>query len=137
MGVSYYLGVFGYCTRYAESIGLPMGDCHYVVRLQAFMSRCLTEKCLTEKREGSAIKPSLLDICFTARKETYRSKRPNLCLLGISQELDMTVPSPDYSHPLSRIYATTTVACFTNNLSIEFFHTSPRIAGELDCLHGQ
>lgn len=37
----------------------------------------------------------------------------------------LTVPSPKYSGPLSRIYATATVECFTNDSSMESIHHVP------------
>lgn len=81
---------------------------------------------MTEKREGSASWPRLLDIFASRQEKNCTDPRDRIfTLFGISQELDITVPSPDYSDPLSRIYATATVACSTNDSSMEFFYNVP------------
>ncbi|KAL7821776.1 hypothetical protein V8C26DRAFT_321032 [Trichoderma gracile] len=47
--------------------------------------------------------------------------------LRISRDLDVTISSPGRSEPLSRIYATATVTCFTTDSCIGFpHHVHPR-----------
>ncbi|KAL6888021.1 heterokaryon incompatibility domain-containing protein [Trichoderma evansii] len=81
------------------------GEWHSAMRLQAYLSELLTEK-----REGSK--------CTDPKDRIF-------ALFGIFQELNITVPDPDYSEPLSRIYATATVACFTNDSSMDLFYHVP------------
>lgn len=97
------------------------GEWHSAMRLQAYLSRLLTEK-----REGGVSIPKLLEILlYGTEKKCTDPKDRIFALYGIFQELNITVPSPDYSEPLSRIYATATVACFTNDSSMEFFYRVP------------
>lgn len=110
------LGVFGSCTRYAESIGLPVA----AMRLRAYLSRLLTEK-----RKRSVSRPRLLDILLYGRKRNLQIQKTESLPCLAYQELDITVPSSNYLDPLSRIYATATVACFTNDSSMEFFYNVP------------
>lgn len=100
------------------------GDWHSAMRLQAYLSGLLSE------RRGGSIatnKSSLLQILlYGTEKKCTDPKDRIFALFGIFQEkLQMTVPTPDYSDPLSRIYATATVACFTNDASTEFFYHVP------------
>ncbi|UKZ90442.1 uncharacterized protein TrAFT101_005461 [Trichoderma asperellum] len=97
------------------------GEWHSAMRLQAYLSGLLTEK-----REGSAAKPTLLGILlYGTEKKCTDPKDRIFALFGIFQELNITVPNPDYTVPLSRIYATATVACFTNDSCMKFFYHVP------------
>ncbi|UKZ49207.1 hypothetical protein TrVGV298_003450 [Trichoderma virens] len=103
------------------------GEWHSAMRLQAHLSRLLAEK---RERNGAANqgidKCSLLEILlYGTEKKCTDPKDRIFALFGIFQELDITVPDPDYSEPLGRIYAAATVACFTNDSCMEFLYHAP------------
>ncbi|KKP07170.1 hypothetical protein THAR02_00706 [Trichoderma harzianum] len=84
------------------------GDWHSAMRLQSSNKRSLLEILLygTEKK------------CTDPKDRIF-------ALFGLFQELDIIVPTPDYSETLGRIYAAATVACFTNDSCMEFLNHVP------------
>lgn len=128
------LGVFGHCTRYAESIGLPVGLCYAVTGV---FEQTLVRKGRREK--GVQVSRGCWRFCSTARKRNAQMQKTD-CLpySGISPELDITVPKPRLlgtfephlrQLPLWHVSQTT----LPWNSSI----TAPRIAGEPDGLGGR
>ncbi|KAH0530180.1 hypothetical protein TsFJ059_004840 [Trichoderma semiorbis] len=103
------------------------GDWHSAMRLQAHLSGLLAEKreCSGAVSQSSN-KRSLLEILlYGTEKKCTDPKDRIFALFGIFQELDITVPAPDYSETLGRIYAAATVACFTNDSCMEFLYHVP------------
>ncbi|KAL7944942.1 hypothetical protein V8C42DRAFT_66320 [Trichoderma barbatum] len=62
---------------------------------------------------------------YGTEKKCTDAKDRIFALFGIFQELDITLPAPDYSELLDRIYAAAAVACFTNDSCMDFLYHVP------------
>ncbi|RFU74804.1 hypothetical protein TARUN_7428 [Trichoderma arundinaceum] len=103
------------------------GDWHSAMRLQAYLSGLLIEKREADLTASKSVRnDNLLEILLYGREKKCTDPKDRIfALFGIFQELDITIPTPDYAEPLSRIFAAATVACFTNGSSLEFFYHVP------------